>query len=226
MKAVLAILVAFVLVAFGIVWRTLTTMCQEEMRTRLDRLPYTLLRLAALRLPREARDDLADEWASVLDDMLADTEGLPLTRLRTGLHFAAGLLRVGPSVARELTGTPQHRLRTAARRAHLLVALFGSVFASISAVGSIRSHHISAGTNTAVMGLGFLFLLVALYQRVPRRASRFLAVSYLMAGAGFFAAGFWWFGIFGVLAAIPEFCLPGKGLARLLMQPQVAHPSS
>jgi DNA-binding transcriptional MerR regulator len=79
-----------------------TEMWQEELRTRLGRLPYALIRLAISQLPRQERDGYADEWRAELAFVLRDTQGLPVTRLFRGIGFAAGLLRVSRSIAREL----------------------------------------------------------------------------------------------------------------------------
>lgn len=77
-------------------------MCQEEMRTRLARLPGVVLRLAVLRLPQEVRDDVAEEWQAELNFVLSETDGLPLTRLFRGARYALSLLWASGSVAREL----------------------------------------------------------------------------------------------------------------------------
>jgi DNA-binding transcriptional MerR regulator len=78
-------------------------MWQEELQTRLGRLPYALIRLATWQLPRQERDDYADEWRAELAFVLRDTDGLPITRLFRGIRFAIGLLRVSRSIARELS---------------------------------------------------------------------------------------------------------------------------
>jgi hypothetical protein len=127
MKAVVAIAVAFVIPAAVVLWRALGAMCQQEIETRIGRLPNALIRLAALRLPRDVRSDLTCEWAAELDFIVSGTEGLPVTRLLRGLGYAASLLRVAPSVARELTGTTKTRFLTAV---HALGATQGSQEAS------------------------------------------------------------------------------------------------
>ncbi len=111
MTATLAIVMAFVLLVATMLWRALGAMCEQEIETRIGRLPNALIRLAALRLPRDVRSDLADEWKAELDFIVSETDGLPVTRLLRGLHFAASLLRVAPSVAHELTSTCTRRSR-------------------------------------------------------------------------------------------------------------------
>jgi DNA-binding transcriptional MerR regulator len=102
MSANLAIVGAFVMLTM--ILGTLSAMCQKEIETRIGRVPNAVIRLAASRLPREARDDVADEWRAELDFILCNTEGLPITRLLRGMHYAIGLLRVPPGTARELSG--------------------------------------------------------------------------------------------------------------------------
>jgi hypothetical protein len=105
MNAAVAIAAVFALLAGAVVWRALGAMCEEEIETRIGRLPHALIRLAVLRLPQDVRSDLADEWTAELGFIVSETDGLPVTRLLRGLHFAASLFRVAPSVAHELTCT-------------------------------------------------------------------------------------------------------------------------
>jgi hypothetical protein len=105
--ALLSIAGAFV---FGAVASTLN----EEVRGRVDRLPYALIRLAGRRLPQTVRVELIDEWVAELDAILQRAEALPLTRLLVGIRYALGLLRVAPIVASELTGGPSNSWSRAA----------------------------------------------------------------------------------------------------------------
>jgi DNA-binding transcriptional MerR regulator len=107
MSASLAIMVAFVMLAGMMLWGALSTMCREEIETRVGRIPSVLIRLAASRFPRQARDDIADEWRAELDFILRDTDGLPVTRLLRGMRYAIGLLRVSPGTACELAGSDE-----------------------------------------------------------------------------------------------------------------------
>lgn len=75
----------------------------EEVRARLDRLPFAVLRLARSRLPAELRERVHDqEWVPELQHVLQHAELFPLTRLITGFRFAAGLLLRAGTVAAEL----------------------------------------------------------------------------------------------------------------------------
>jgi hypothetical protein len=75
----------------------------EEIRGRLDRLPFAVLRLARSRLPAGLRERVHDqEWVPELQHVLQHAELFPLTRLLTGLRFAAGLLIHARAVAAEL----------------------------------------------------------------------------------------------------------------------------
>jgi hypothetical protein len=183
MRAFLAIPVAFVLVAFGIMCQALAAMCQDEIRARLGHLPYALIRLTALRLPKDARDDLADEWTAELDVMLSDTENLPLTRLWTGLRFAVSLLRVPPSEACELTGTTPRRGLMALKILMAADLAFLSVAFTIATIRWFYSHHIVAGADTACFAIGCLITVVSIFQKNPRRRAGIFAVLCLMLAA-------------------------------------------
>jgi putative nucleotidyltransferase with HDIG domain len=81
----------------------------EEFRGRVDLLPHMLVRLAARRIPRDLREDLAEEWLAELGTILEGTDALPVTRLIAGIRYALGVLRAAPAVACEL-GAPSRRL--------------------------------------------------------------------------------------------------------------------
>src|ERR1700733_6986164 len=81
--------------ALLVVWLlrdALTDMCKEEVRTRLTQLPYTLLRIVALRIPRPGRDDALAEWRAELDFILSETDGLPITRIVRGVWYSMAML--------------------------------------------------------------------------------------------------------------------------------------
>ena len=86
---------------------------EDEPGTRLDRIPFAILALAAARLPREFRDHLVAEWRTELQFILRKTEGGPLTRLRRGSRYAVGLLISAPAVADGLRGDTRRVLRAA-----------------------------------------------------------------------------------------------------------------
>jgi hypothetical protein len=105
MMGMLAAAVVAVAILFGsVLWATVTDMCKDEVRTRLSGLPYLLIRVASLRIPRDARGDITGEWNAELVYILRGTEGLPVTRLLRGVTYSADLvLRGAPAVAREIT---------------------------------------------------------------------------------------------------------------------------
>jgi RNA polymerase sigma-70 factor (sigma-E family) len=81
---------------------TLGDMVSEEVRARLDQLPFALLGLARRRLSDELQDDAGAEWHAELHYILRGAEALPVTRLFRGMRFAIGLLIAAPVVDREL----------------------------------------------------------------------------------------------------------------------------
>jgi DNA-binding transcriptional MerR regulator len=110
MKFGWVVLLSLPLFAFVLLRRAATEMWQEELRTRLSRLPLAMIRLASRQLPLQERDGYADEWRAELAYVLRDTDGLPLTRLIRGTRFAVGLLRVSRSIARELSQDDEQTL--------------------------------------------------------------------------------------------------------------------
>jgi lipopolysaccharide/colanic/teichoic acid biosynthesis glycosyltransferase len=74
----------------------------EEIRTRLERLPATVIRFAGRRLPADIQDEWTDEWLAELAFILRGTESLPITRLVRGARFAVGHLRSAPAIGRDL----------------------------------------------------------------------------------------------------------------------------
>jgi len=161
MRASLAIVVALVLSVGMLTWRALGVMCAEEINTRIGRLPNALIRVAALRLPRDVRSDLADEWTAELDFIISGTDGLPVTRLVRGLRFAVSLLRVAPSVAHELTCTytPGSRLWSIFRSTWLAfctVAVGGEMWTAFDSL--VRAHHTAAGISAVLLASGCLIV--------------------------------------------------------------------
>jgi lipopolysaccharide/colanic/teichoic acid biosynthesis glycosyltransferase len=80
------------LLAVWLLRDALTDMCKEEVRTRLTELPYTILHIVALRIPRPERNDVLTEWRAELDFILSETDGLPITRLLRGVRYSLGML--------------------------------------------------------------------------------------------------------------------------------------
>ena len=82
-------------------------MCKEEMRTRLELLPQALLRLAIWQLPPQVRDDQGEEWRGQLAHILKASDGMPLTKLIRGTHYAASMILPARSIGRELSRCEQ-----------------------------------------------------------------------------------------------------------------------
>jgi hypothetical protein len=103
--------------AAGVAKATVGSMIQEEVSTRLNRIPVAFIRLAVIRLPYDLRGELAAEWTAELEFVLCGTEGIPLTRLWRGIRFSAGLLLSARLITDGLTGVSnvQKRIRTPPR---------------------------------------------------------------------------------------------------------------
>jgi len=82
-------------------------MLKEEMQTRLCLIPNAMIRAAILRLPKHDRNEQANEWRTELAFIVNDTEGLPVTRLLRGIHFAGSLLLSAPEIAHELANVEE-----------------------------------------------------------------------------------------------------------------------
>jgi len=75
----------------------------DEAKTRLERLPLAVLRLARRRLAPEHRDAIyEDEWLPELEFIARETQGLPITRLVRATTYALGLLRSARAVSAAL----------------------------------------------------------------------------------------------------------------------------
>jgi hypothetical protein len=155
-------------------------MASEEARARLDQLPLTLLRLARARLPAELRESVHDqEWAPELEHILKHADLFPLTRLITGLRYAAGLLISAGTVATELrpadaarkhaddgTTGPRH---LAARSVGLLHTLVWPVHeplrirlyvSGVAAAAAAATGTAAASTTVYARDLGFFAVLM------------------------------------------------------------------
>jgi hypothetical protein len=104
-KAAWAAFTALVALAAGLLMATFLDMVRDEIRTRLGRLPGTLVSLAVRRLPPGLREDLGEEWRSELEAITETASGVPVTGLATALWFAVGVLIRGPAIARAFSGT-------------------------------------------------------------------------------------------------------------------------
>jgi hypothetical protein len=78
-------------------------MCKEEMQARLELLPQALLCLAVCQLPPQIRDDLEEEWRSELAHILKASDGLPITQLIRGVHYATSMILPARIIGRELS---------------------------------------------------------------------------------------------------------------------------
>jgi hypothetical protein len=96
---------SLIMFAVGLFLAAVSGMVQDEIRTRLGRVPYALIRLAVSRLPRDIRAELGDEWRSELAAILKAAEDVPVTGLVSAAWFAVGLLVRGTAISREFTGT-------------------------------------------------------------------------------------------------------------------------
>lgn len=98
---------ALALFAVGLFVAAVSGMVQIEIRTRLGRVPYALIRLAVLRVPQDLRAELGDEWRSELAAILKAAEDVPVTALVNGVWFALGLLFRGRSLPEQVTLSPR-----------------------------------------------------------------------------------------------------------------------
>jgi hypothetical protein len=94
--AVVGVIIAALVIA------AVANMVSEEVRTRLEKLPRTLIWLAALWLPRDQRPSRRVEWLGELDVTMLERDGLPVTRLLAGTEFALGLFFRAEAVRAEL----------------------------------------------------------------------------------------------------------------------------
>jgi hypothetical protein len=75
-------------------------MLGREIRGWLDRVPVMLVRLAAQRLPVEARAGYAEEWSGELAAIGKEFQDLPVTRRVRQAWFALGMLRAAGAIGR------------------------------------------------------------------------------------------------------------------------------
>jgi hypothetical protein len=124
MSAVWVAVAAFLV---GLVATVVGDLVSEEVRTRLDRLPFFLIRVAGRRLDEGIRRETTSEWTAELNEILRRhrSSALPLTRLAIGTHYAFGLLRSAGAINHTLTVAAPPR-RTRALMIMLLVALSAS----------------------------------------------------------------------------------------------------
>lgn len=78
-----------VLLTLMLLW--LKKAATEELSTRVGKFPLAVVTIAARLLPRDRRDDYRDEWVSDAEQLIADTDGKPLTRIIRNVGFAISL---------------------------------------------------------------------------------------------------------------------------------------
>jgi hypothetical protein len=181
MRALLIAVVVIGAVVLGVVKAVMRLMIQEEARTRLERLPFALIRLASARVPRELRDDLAAEWHAELEFLLTGTGGMPVTRVVRGIRYSAGLLLSAREITDELT-------RGDVRRAWRLMRLAIGGAAAVIGCGGIPSGIAIAGYHgygiTASIGetcMAISWVIGGITVVRGRFTGRFTACAFLLA---------------------------------------------
>jgi len=160
MSATLLIVLVPLAVGFALARAVLADIANEEARTRLERIPFALLDLAARRVPTKQREDLTGEWNAELDHIIARTEGLPLSRLVRGVRFAAGILLRAPDIAGDLSrlrklGTTAGRIASGALLAAAgLGALAGTLWlAAKNPPAVVIAGQVSVGLSWFTIGV-------------------------------------------------------------------------
>ncbi|SRR6266568_3987152 len=139
-------------VAGGFLISSLGSLVGEEAAQQLDRLPHMLIRLAARRLTRSVRQEIAEEWTAELAYLLWHEKAAPLTRVLLGVRYAAGLLIWSERIGRmaearppaEAGEAPARRRTRGPRRA----VTQGIVLTAIGAAIIIVS--VASGKDTAI----------------------------------------------------------------------------
>jgi hypothetical protein len=102
--AVLSLALAVLVAALG-------ELVSDEIRARLDRIPFAMLAAAARRLPAKQRADMHEQaWLPELHHILRGDQAMPITRLIHGTRFAAGLWLAAPRISRELKQSPERQV--------------------------------------------------------------------------------------------------------------------
>jgi len=96
--------------ALAVLVAALGELMSDEIRARLDRIPFALLAAAARRLPADQRADLHQQaWLPELHHILRGDQAMPITRLIHGTRYAVGLWLAAPRIGRELNPSPERR---------------------------------------------------------------------------------------------------------------------
>ena len=97
----------FLSLASAVLIAALGELVSDEIRARLDRIPFALLAVAARRLSAGQRADLHEQaWLPELHHILRGDQAMPITRLIRGTGFALGLWFAAPRICRELEDVP------------------------------------------------------------------------------------------------------------------------
>jgi hypothetical protein len=136
MKVVWGIVGFFV----AVITTTVCDLVSEELRSRLDRVPYAVLHAAIRRLPVEVRQSAGDEWLAELHHIVRHAEGRPIARLLTATRYALGLLRTARRIGRELKVVRTDSLSDLQKPAGGLgafqrIALAGTASIAVSGIG-------------------------------------------------------------------------------------------
>lgn len=141
-------LVAAMLVA------ALGELVSDEIRARLDRVPFALLAAAARRLPADQRADLYEQaWLPELHYVLRGDEAKPITRLVHGSRYAMGLWFAASAIGRELDEQPTaggHRLDLLALRPAEFEQLVRQLFEQIGLMPSMTQLSPDGGIDLVV----------------------------------------------------------------------------
>jgi hypothetical protein len=99
MKVVWGIVVGFLVT---VITTTVCDLVSEELRSRLDRVPYVVIHVAIRRLPDDVRQSVGNEWLAELHHIVRHAKGRPITRLLSATRYALGLLYKARRIGREL----------------------------------------------------------------------------------------------------------------------------
>ncbi|WP_143536257.1 MULTISPECIES: hypothetical protein [unclassified Rhodococcus (in: high G+C Gram-positive bacteria)] len=107
----------------------------DDLRTRSDRLPTTMIDIAARLLPNEVRDDVHREWVCDAEKLYASTDGLPGERALRSLPFGFHLVLNAYSLRRLYKPRPRPFKPLPLREPLNLGELMFSVMATVVFVG-------------------------------------------------------------------------------------------
>lgn len=133
----------------------LQRMAVDELRGRLDRVPWVLLKLARLRVPRELRSKLYDgEWMPELFHIMSLAETLPLTRLVKGIRYSVGILFVARRLGRMHSGRSALDIELRQLLSmHVAMDAFGNIATAIAGYASAVTAGFT-GSFTLVTAVG------------------------------------------------------------------------